>query len=106
MHEAMKRNNGNRPCRRYEKELAVLDDRIQLLETVREMIDIEIWRQGLNTAGRSRPGKPSAGNARRGTSRGKPPRRTIWRCLLEALRGRASDMEAAHSPKKSPTEKS
>ena len=70
MHEAMKRNNGKSPSRRHEEELGFLDDRIQLLETVREMICIEIKQRGLDAIVRSHPAEQSTDDATRESSRG------------------------------------
>lgn len=70
MHEAMKRNNGKSPSRRHEEELGFLDDRIQLLETVHEMICIEIKQRGLDAIVRSHPAEQSTDDATRESSRG------------------------------------
>ena len=84
MHEAMKRNNGKSPSRRHEEELGFLDDRIRLLETVREMIDIEIKQLGLDAIGRSHPEEQPTDSATRESSRGGLHRRSFWERLLGA----------------------
>ena len=45
----MKRKNDSIPKQHDKEDLGFLDDRIQLLDTVRQMIDIEFERRGLNT---------------------------------------------------------
>ena len=43
----MKRKNDSNPKRHGKEDLGFLDDRMQLLETVREMINIELERRGM-----------------------------------------------------------
>ncbi|WP_233582322.1 hypothetical protein [Prevotella sp. OH937_COT-195] len=43
------------PKRHDKEDLGFLDDRLQLLDTVREMIDIELERRGLNADGTPPP---------------------------------------------------
>lgn len=43
----MKRKKDNNPQLKDEEDFGFLDDRIQLLDTIRDMIDIELERRGM-----------------------------------------------------------
>lgn len=78
----MKRKNDSNPKRHGKEDLGFLDDRMQLLETVREMIDIEFERRGVKTEGNSHPENPPP----EGTGRKPPdrkPKRTLWQRIVK-----------------------
>ncbi len=57
-------------------------DRMQLLDTIREMIDIEFERRGVKTEGNPHfENPPPEGTGREPPDR-KPPRRTFWQRLM------------------------
>ena len=80
--KSMKRKNDSIPKQHDKEDLGFLDDRIQLLDTVRQMIDIEFERRGLNTDENPHPENPPPGNGRREPPHSKPPRRTLWQRLV------------------------
>ena len=58
------------------------EDRMQLLDTIREMIDIEFERHGVKTEGNSHPENPPP----EGTGRKPPdrkPKRTLWQRIVK-----------------------
>ena len=57
-------------------------DRMQLLDTVREMIDFEFERRGVKTEGNPHPENPPPEGTRREPPDRKPPRRTFWQRLM------------------------
>ena len=78
----MKRKNDNNPKKDHEGDFGFLDDRMQLLDTVREMIDIEFERRGVKTEGNPHPENlPPEGTGREPPDR-KPPRRSLWQRLM------------------------
>lgn len=78
----MKRKNDSNPKRHNKEDLGFLDDRMQLLDTVRQMIDIEFERRGLNTEGNPHSENPPPENGGREPPDSKPPRRTLWQRLV------------------------
>ena len=78
----MKRKNDSNPKRHGKEDLGFLDDRMQLLETVREMIDIEFERRGMKTEGNPHPENPPPEGTGRKPPDHKPPRRTLWQRLM------------------------
>lgn len=78
----MKRKNDSNPKRHGKEDLGFLDDCMQLLETVREMIDIELERRGVKNGGNSHPENPPP----EGTGRKPPdrkPKRTLWQRIVK-----------------------
>lgn len=78
----MKRKNDSNPKRHGKEDLGFLDDRMQMLETVREMIDIEFERRGVKTEGNPHPENPPP----EGTGRKPPdrkPKRTLWQRIVK-----------------------
>ena len=53
--KSMKRKNDSIPKQHDKEDLGFLDDRIQLLDTVRQMIDIELERRGVMSEGNPHP---------------------------------------------------
>lgn len=78
----MKRKNDSNPKQHNKEDLGFLDDRMQLLDTVRQMIDIEFERRGLNTEGNPHPENPPPGNGGREPPDSKPPCRTLWKRIV------------------------
>ena len=58
------------------------EDRMQRLDTIREMIDIEFERRGLDTDGNPHPENPPPENASRESRDCEPPRCTFWQWLM------------------------
>lgn len=71
----MKRKNDSHPGRHDKEHLDFLDDRMQLLDTVRRMIDIELNRRGVNAEGMER------------TPPAPPPRRSFWQRIVSIFTG-------------------
>lgn len=78
----MKRKNDSNPKQHDKEDLGFLDDRMQLLDTVRQMIDIEFERRGLNTDGNPHPENPPPENRGREPPDSKSPHRTLWQRLV------------------------
>ena len=68
------------------------EDRMQLLDTVREMIDIELERYGVSPGGNPHPENPPLENPppedRGRTPPDPPPRRTLWQRIVSLFTGR------------------
>ena len=68
------------------------EDRMQLLDTVREMIDIELERCGVTPGGNPHPESPHPENPppedRGRTPPDPPPRRTLWQRIVSLFTGR------------------
>lgn len=78
----MKRKNDSNPKRHGKEDLGFLDDRMQLLETVREMINIELEQRGMTPGGDPHPENPPP----EGTGREPPdrkPKRTLWQRIVK-----------------------
>lgn len=78
----MKRKNDSNPKRHGKEDLGFLDDRMQLLETVREMINIELEQRGMTPGGDPHPENPPP----EGTGRKPPdrkPKRTLWQRIVK-----------------------
>ena len=65
----MKRKNDSIPKQHDKEDLGFLDDRIQLLDTVRQMIDIELERRGVMSEGNPHPENPPPEHAGREPTR-------------------------------------
>lgn len=63
------------------------EDRMQLLDTVREMIDIELERYGVTPGGNPHPESPPLEDRGR-TPPDPPPRRTLWQRIVSLFTGR------------------
>lgn len=88
----MRRNNDSTQGQRDEEDLAFLDDRMQLLDTVRRMIDIELEQRGVT------PQPPPLTEGRRPPDR-KPHRHTLWRRLVRCFcRYRRRGQTTYHQP--------
>lgn len=55
---------------------------MQLLDTIREMIDIEFERRGVKTEGNPHPENPPPKGTGREPPDRKPPHRTLWQRLM------------------------
>ena len=73
------------------------EDRMQLLDTVREMIDIELERYGVSPGGNPHPENPHPESPhpenppsedRGRTPPDPPPRRTLWQRIVSLFTGR------------------
>ncbi|WP_373759110.1 hypothetical protein [Bacteroides heparinolyticus] len=62
------------------------EDRAQLLDTIREMIDIELERRGVNPEGNPHPENPPPEDMGC-TPPGPPPRRTLWQRIVSFFTG-------------------
>lgn len=69
----MKRKSDSIPKLHDKEDLGFLDDRMRLLDTIRQMIDIEFERRGLNT-----DGNPHLENLPPENEGREPLRRTLW----------------------------
>lgn len=58
------------------------EDRMQLLDTIREMIDIEFERRGVKTEGNPHPENPPAESRGREPPDRKPLHRSLWQRLM------------------------
>lgn len=76
----MKRKNDNNPRKGHEDAFSFLDDRMQLLDTIREMINIEFERRRMKRSGNPHPENPPP----KGVARESPickPKLTFWQRL-------------------------
>ena len=68
------------------------EDRMRLLDTVREMIDIELERYGVTPGGYPHPESPHPESPppedRGRTPPDPPPRRTLWQRIVSLFTGR------------------
>ena len=58
------------------------EDRMQLLDTVRQMIDFEFERRGVKTEGTPHPENPPPEGTGREPPDRKPPRSSLWQRLM------------------------
>ncbi len=94
----MKWKNDSIPKQHDKEDLGFLDDRMQLLDTVRQMIDIEFKRRGVNTGGNPHPENPPPYYIRgqppgRELSEDKPSRPSLWQRIMGIFTGSLSDNE-------------
>ena len=84
---SMKRENQPNPLQYGKEDLDFLDDRIQFLDTVRRMIDIELEQRGVNSAGDPHPDNTplTLGTGREPPNR-QPPCRGSWQRLMRLFR--------------------
>lgn len=82
MINGIKRKNDNSPKQGHEEDFNFLDDRMQLLDAVRRMVDLEFERRGIKTEGNPHPGNPPPENAERERPDTPPPRRTFWQRIV------------------------
>ena len=78
----MKRKNDNNSQKGHEENFDFLDDRMQLLDTVRQMIDIAFERRGMKSEGNPHPENPPPANAERKPPGTSPHRPTFWQRLM------------------------
>jgi hypothetical protein len=62
------------------------EDRMQLLDTIREMIDIEFERRKMPPEGNPHPEKPPPKNLGREPASPQPTPRTLWQRILSFFR--------------------
>lgn len=77
----MKRKNDNKPKKGHEDDFGFLDDRMQLLNTIREMINIEFEHRRVRNEGNPHPENPPPDD----TGRDPPdfkPKRTLWQRIM------------------------
>ncbi len=67
--------------RKSEEAQRFSEDRMQLLDTVRQMIDIELKRCGVNSEGNPHPENPPPEGTEH-TPPDPPPRRSFWQWLM------------------------
>lgn len=58
------------------------EDRAQLLDIIREMIDLEFERRGMKTKGNHHPENPPPESMGLESFDCKPPRRSLWQCIV------------------------
>lgn len=58
------------------------EDRFGLLDTIRDMIDIELERRGVMSEGNPHPENPPPEGTGREPPDNKPPRRTLWQRII------------------------
>lgn len=68
--------------RKFDEAQRFSEDRMQLLDTIREMIDIEFERRGVKTEGNPHPENPPPEGTGREPPDRKPPRRSLWQRLM------------------------
>lgn len=68
--------------RRSDAAQQFMEDRMQLLDTIREMIDIEFDRRGVKTEGNPHPENPPPEDMGREPPDSKPQRRTLWQRIV------------------------
>lgn len=86
----MKRKNDSNPKRHDKEDLGFLDDRMQLLDTIHDMIDIELDRRGVSPDGNPHPENPPPdpkGMAPSDAKTAEPTRRTLWQRIVSLFTG-------------------
>ena len=78
----MKQQSKKKLTERQRRNMQFAEDRFELLDTVRQMIDIEFERRGLNTEGNPHPENPPPEGTGREPPHSKPPRHTFWQWLV------------------------
>ncbi len=81
-YKRMKQQSNKKLTERQQRNMQFAEDRFELLDTVRQMIDIEFERRGLNTEGNPHPENPPPEGTGREPPHSKPPRRTLWQRLV------------------------
>lgn len=77
----MKQKANTEPTERQRRYMQFVEDRIELLETVRQMIDDELDRRGVRTEGNPHPKNPPPEEMGR-TPPDPPPCRTLWQSIV------------------------
>ena len=79
----MRQKDNDSPKQRHEDNFGFLDDRIQLLDTIHQMIDIEFERRHmLVQKDENHPKCPSSNSAECRPPATSPPRRTLWQRIV------------------------
>ena len=78
----MKQQSKKKLTERQQRNMQFAEDRFELLDTIRDMIDIELERRGVMSEVNPHPENPPPGNGRREPPHSKPPRRTLWQRLV------------------------
>lgn len=78
----MKQQSNKKLTERQQRNMQFAEDRFELLDTIRDMIDIELERRGVMSEGNPHPENPPPGNGGREPPHSKPPRRTLWQRLV------------------------
>ena len=75
----MKQQSNRKQSNRQRESLEILEDRMQLLETIQEMIDIEFERrENIQTVGHSESDTPYS-------SPDPPPKDTLWKRIWQSF---------------------
>ena len=78
----MKLQGNKKTTEQQRYNIEYVEERFQLLDTIRDMIDIELERRGVMSEVNPHPENPPPGNGRREPPHSKPPRRTLWQRLV------------------------
>lgn len=81
----MKRKNNKNSLQHKKEDFGFLQDRMQLLNTIREMIDIELELRGLKTEGNPHPEKPPPENEGCDPPKSNTHRRSLWQHIVSIL---------------------
>lgn len=81
-YKRMKQQSKKKLTERQQRNMQFAEDRFELLDTIREMIDIELERRGVMSEGNPHPENPPPENGGREPPDSKPPRRTLWQRLV------------------------
>lgn len=76
----MKQQSNKKLTERQQRNMQFAEDRFELLDTIRDMIDIELERRGVMSEGNPHPENPPPGNGGR-----EPPDRacrTLWQRIV------------------------
>ena len=78
----MKRKHNSNSLQNEKEDFGFLDDRMQLLNTIREMIDIELELRELKKEGNPHPENPPPENVEREPPKRKTHRRSLWQHIV------------------------
>lgn len=78
----MKQQSNKKLTERQQRNMQFAEDRFELLDTIRDMIDIELERRGVMSEDNPHPENPPPEGTGREPPHSKPPRRTLWQRLV------------------------
>ena len=82
MNETERKIESGERRRKTDEAQQFMEDRMQLLDTISEMIDIEFERRGMNSRGNPHPENPPPEGTGREPPDSKPPRCTLWQHIV------------------------
>lgn len=87
-YKRMKQQSNKKLTERQQRNMQFAEDRFELLDTIRDMIDIELERRGVMSEGNPHPENPPPGNVEREPPHSKPACRNLWQRIVSFFTGR------------------